>query len=383
MKGEQYMSEIVQKCDLRPLTMFWKMDMVEENICCIPCEKLKDYTFYPYRGKLKEIIEYCENKENFVNTLIYIVDYISNRITKVPCYISEQKKHVYITELNFNKYWKNISLNFSSTNWKNGGPYESPQVMNDRVNLSLMKKSNNIVEIGSDFTIKYKMKDMDLEKQRLISKRANAMDDARYRYIYSKKDNIVHDKSCEKVKEIKYWDFEATEKLPEKRKICPCCKRNVYIRNAIKSDMKKFSWFLRFFEKAQVDDDVIEKYLGGGKAELYIENIDELRIKYKEDIWIVKLQANGQCKLKHNNYVIINNEMRNITSGFHDQKKYPCKMSKIFTYIDKYDWHKHLEKDKIVPIKEIQKQIEPVKKSILQRVYDKIKSWIKKGFTIN
>ena len=85
------MSEIVQKCDLSVLTMFWKMDMAEDNIYCILCEELKDYTFYPYRGKLKEITEYYENRENFVNSLIYIVDNISNRITKVPCYIFEQK----------------------------------------------------------------------------------------------------------------------------------------------------------------------------------------------------------------------------------------------------------------------------------------------------
>lgn len=61
--------------------------------------------------------------------------------------------------------------------------------------------------------------------QRFISKRASAMEDNRVRFVYAKSDRFVHDKSCQLVEKIKYWDFGALEKLPEDRDFCPHCKR--------------------------------------------------------------------------------------------------------------------------------------------------------------
>ena len=169
------------------------------------------------------------------------------------------------------------------------------------------------------------------------------MEDNRMRFVYAKSDRYVHDKSCRLVEKIKYWDFGALEELPKDREVCPHCKRRILIRNAIKSDTKRFAWYQRFFEKGRISDRVLEKFLCGIEVKLHMDTIDELIVKCNEDTWQIKMNSHGTYSLYHNNYVMVSDEKRYITSGFHLQKYYPSYLPEILAYIQTYDWQKHLE----------------------------------------
>lgn len=228
--------------------MHWNVAQYDDGTRFVFCDELEDYTFHPYVGGLKEIPGYCDDKAAFEDVRIFLIINYSGKLVKVPCNIVEGFKKIYINEGNFNKYWKLISENICRGIRQRMNSNEVTHAsMNERVDLSLVETPSRTAEICSAFTIEYKGKEIDIETQRLISKRASALEDNRIRFVYAKSDNFVHDKTCVLVDKIKYWDFGATEELPADREVCPQCKKRLYIRNAIKSDTKRFAWYLRFF----------------------------------------------------------------------------------------------------------------------------------------
>ena len=307
------------------------------------CDEIVEYTFFPYVDKLKEVPGYSECREEFEDSKIFIVNSATGKLIKIPCNIVEQRKQIYINEGNFNKYWSMISEGVCRGIRKCARTDVTQSMMNDKVNLSLVESASRTAGINNAYQIEYRGKEIDIETQRMISKRASALEDNRIRFVFAKNDNFVHDKSCELVEKIKYWNFDASEKLPEGREICPHCKKRLYVRNAIKMDTKRFVWYIRFFDKGRASSRVVEKYLGSGKAELHMDSINKLQIKYNEDTWIIQMDKEGLCSLRHNNYVMVNEHERYITSGFHMQKYHPPYLPGILAYIDGYDWTKHLE----------------------------------------
>ena len=338
--------------------MYWNVEKYDDGTRYVFCDELEDYTFHPYVGPLKEVPGYNEEDIAFEDVRIFLIINATGKLVRVPCNIVEVYKKIYINDANFNKHWKLISENIcrSIRRSRNLNSSEVPHVsMNERVDLTLVENSSRSAEIGRGFTIEYKGKEIDIETQRMISKRASAMEDNRMRFVYAKSDEYVHDKSCYMVEKIEYWDFGAIAELPKDREFCPYCKRRILIRNAIKCDTKKFAWYQRFFEKGRISNHVLEEFLYGTNVKLHMDTIDELIVKCNEDIWQIKINSQGIYSLYHNNYVMVSDEERYITSGFHAQKYHPPYLSGILAYIQAYDWKKHLE----VKLQEYHKTINP------------------------
>lgn len=347
MKGDGFM-DICMKLDSERHHFMMYRDVMkyEDGTRYVFCDELEDYTFHPYIGPLKEIPEYSEDKTAFEDVYIFLIINATGKLVKIPCNIVETLKKIYINDGNFNKYWKLISENICRgiRLSKNLNSSEVPHAsMNERVDLSLVENPSRSAEIGKAFTIEYKGKEIDIETQRMISKRASAMEDNRMRFVYAKSDRYVHDKSCRLVEKIKYWDFGSLEELPKDREVCPHCKRRILIRNAIKFDTKRFAWYQRFFEKGRISNHVLEKFLCGTDVKLHMDTIDELIVKCNEDTWHIKMNSQGTYSLYHNNYVMVSDEERYITSGFHKQKHHPPYLPGILAYIQAYDWQKHLK----------------------------------------
>lgn len=367
--------------------MYWNVAKYEDGTRYVFCDELEDYTFHPYVGPLKEIPGYSEDKTAFEDVRIFLVINATGKLVKVPCNIVEALKKIYINEGNFNKYWKLISENICRSIRRNGilNSNEVPQAsMNERVNLALVENSSRSAEIGPGFTIEYKGKEIDIETQRMISKRASAMEDNRMRFVYAKNDQFVHDKSCQLVEKIKYWDFGALEELPEDREFCPHCKRRILIRNAIKYDTKRFAWYQRFFEKGRVSNRVMENFLHDTDVTLHMDTIDELIVKCNEDTWHIKMDSQGTYSLYHNNYVMVSDAERYITSGFHPQKHHPPYLPGILSYIQAYDWQKHLDAKNVVEpetVVQIETEDKPVveKEPFMKRVMAAVKRIFVKG----
>lgn len=357
-------------------SIYWSTEQFADGARYVFSDELADYIFFPYTGKLKEIPGYCENREEFEDSRIFMVNNATGKLLKVPCNIVEQRKQIYVNEGNFNKFWFMISENICRGIYKHGRTDVTQTMMNEKVNLSLLESTSRTARINASFVIEYQGKEIDIETQRLISKRASALEDNRIRFVFAKNDNYVHDKTCEQVEKITYWNFDASEKLPMGRELCPRCRKRLLVRSAIKTDTKRFAWYIRFFEKGQTSSRILEKYLGGGKAELHMDVLDELKIKYNEDTWIIQMGADGLCSLRHNNYVMVGERERYITSGFHVQKHHPPYLPGILAYIDGYDWKKHLEVKKeirpIVPIQVIEETTQEKEKR--RTLWDIIKS---------
>ena len=356
--------------------MYWNVAKYEDGTRYVFCDELEDYTFHPYVGPLKEVPGYSEDRTAFEDIRIFLIISATDKLVKVPCNIVEALKKIYINEGNFNKYWKLISENVcrSIRRSRNLNSSDVPiSSMNERVDLALVENPSRSAEIGQAFTIEYKGREIDIETQRMISKRASAMEDNRIRFVYAKSDNFVHDKSCQIVEKIKYWDFGAAAELPDNREFCPHCKRRILIRNAIKYDTKRYAWYQRFFEKGKVSNRVIEKFLFDTNVKLHMDTIDELIVKCNEDTWHITMNSQCTYSLYHNNYVMVSDEERYITSGFHPQKHHPPYLPGILAYIQAYDWQKHLEAKTVVepePMVEIEVEEEPVveKESFVKRI---------------
>lgn len=362
--------------------MHWNVAQYDDGTRFVFCDELEDYTFHPYAGGLKEIPGYCDDKAAFEDVRIFLIINYSGKLVKVPCNIVEGFKKIYINEGNFNKYWKLISENICRGI---RGRMNSNEVthasMNERVDLSLVETPSRTAAISSAFTIEYKGKEIDIETQRLISKRASALEDNRIRFVYAKSDNFVHDKTCVLVDKIKYWDFGASEELPADREVCSQCKKRLYIRNAIKSDTKRFAWYLRFFEKGRVSNRVLEQFLCNNDVKLHMDSIDELIVKCNSDTWHIKMNAQGVYTLYHNNYVMVSEEERYITTGLHIQKHHPPYLPGILAYIAGYDWQKHLDsKQKVAVVEEMLEVAVEEFVSEKENLWIKLRQWLKRIF---
>lgn len=367
--------------------MYWNVAKYGDGTRYVFCDELEEYTFHPYVGFLKEIPGYREDKTVFEDVRIFLINNVTGKLVKVPCNIVEPHKKIYITEGNFNKYWKQISENLCrgirlSRNLNCSEV--SHASMNERVDLSLVENPSRNAEIGQSFTIEYKGKEVDIETQRMISKRASAMEDNQMRFVYAKSDRYVHDKSCQLVEQIKYWDFGALEELPKDREFCPHCKRKSLIRNAIKYDTKRFAWYQSFFEKGRISNRVLEKFLYGTDVKLHMDTMDELIIKCNEDTWYIRRNSQGTYSLYHNNYVMVGDRERYFTRGIHLQKHHPLHLPGILAYIQTYDWQKHLEVKMVsdpVPVGGIEdeEKLMKEKESFVKKMIANIKRIFVKG----
>lgn len=342
------MSNIIVGSERYYFNLYWNVKAFGDASEYVFCDELEEYTFYPYVNKLKNIPEYTELKPYLkpVNMFLYYEE--QEKIVKVQCHLVESQKRLYITEGNFNKYWKKISEDICKGISKKTNSLKVTHCsINKRVDVSLLNTETRTAKVDNSFKIKYKGKPIDIEKQRLISKRASAMDNHKMRFVYAKSNPVIHDKNCKEVRKIQNDDFEVVEELPVEATLCKHCRRKIYIRNAIKYDTKHFDWYFHFFDKAQISNDVLERFLYKGGAKLHMDTPDVLYVEYKEDRWRLEpTDRKRKYLLYHNNYTILNDNERYIEDSFHKQSQNIDKVADWFWYIEGYDWRIHLQSNR-------------------------------------
>ena len=148
--------------------------------------------------------------------------------------------------------------------------------------------------------------------------RHRIMSNQKIKYLYSRKDGIIHDKHCDNVKNILDEDLLWTEEYLPNLKPCPECMIQAYVSAGAK-DSKEMETYLSFFEKTKMTIDQIRN--------VYVENgmktrisIDTMTVWHKEDTWRIKnLPKKGHVQLYHNNYAVRKKGVREFTQGFHIQ----------------------------------------------------------------
>lgn len=316
---------------------------LDAGILCIFCNELCDYIFIPYAHKLKNVPEYAANKEEFQDARIFLFEKESNQGKQLPCTVWESKKKVYLSEGNFNKNWGKISTLMIHAILENANELISQKDMNSHVDLSLVTTPDVDAILNEQGIIEYIQRKQDIEIQQMISKRALAMEDNSILYIFSSKDNLIHDKTCHIASTIPYWEFESSRELLKGKEICQHCKRKIYLRNALKNDAKHFALCLRMFDNGNVSTQDIFILTSEYHATLSMDKPDCINVKCGEDTWQIIMNEQGYCTLYHNNYNMINNTERYITTGYHQQNCPYSNLTDVLKYIEQYNWQKHLE----------------------------------------
>ena len=302
------------------------------------CDELEGYTFCPYttqKGKKNPTARYkTQLRERFIN----LWSYSRGTYIRVPCLELPEEKRIFIAEANFNKFWEHICSVLLATKRD--------------LDLSYLETETREAYIGTNYKIAYRGKTVDINKQRLISKRANASSNPKLRYVASTRGNVIHDKTCIETKQIKDENILFFEKFPERYELCPNCRRKIWVRMGIKEETKHFDLYYRFIMNMKLSDKQLRHLFEnqGVAIHMDIEQSDRIDIKYREDNWYIRAISQGEYKLDryelfHNNYGIIDNRERVIYSGYHRQKIEYKQPWEIFAYMGRYNWKVHLKKE--------------------------------------
>lgn len=309
-------------------------------------EELIDYKIVPYRGRISDIKDFEHFAQEFEDAYIMVsIEYVGD-MKKVPCKLLEQKKRVYLTEMQFNAYWKLISdgiskgLMLHSQNMAQGlHLYNNTE---QYVDLSFYETDTKSAVI-KNYKIAIIGKQADDRLRILAAKRASAMDNKKLLFVYSASDRIVHDKSCDLVRQISDKDFRACETLPKQTVLCDKCKLKMSIRKAVGDDFRRYAAYERMFEKGKVCYEDIDELISGYHAKLHMEGPNIMEVSCNDDTWKIVLDEDDTFSLLHNNYVMVSDTERYISGGYHLQKYHPYALTDIIRYIETYNWQIHLE----------------------------------------
>ena len=245
----------------------------------------------------------------------------------------------------------------------------------DVLDLSLCNLPDRRAFFTKDGKIAFRSVNPDHRTLKVQSRRDSLMSNTKIKYVYSSKDNLVHDKSCEKVHLIENECFMGSDIIPEGRIFCPDCYLNSLIRKGCEADFKKVNLYRKFFRDGCLKTRDIEKLIVDCNAQIHMDTPDILQIKCNEDSWFIKADS-GKYMLFHNSYVILNENERYIGKyhGFHPQGSY-SKLYKALDYLEGYTWEKHLaHKAEVEKAKELQLKRE-------KSFFNRLRKWFRNLFS--
>lgn len=161
------------------------------------------------------------------------------------------------------------------------------------------------------------------ERQRILSSE-------KVRFIREKDRNIIHDKSCRRVRDLPADCMVPMENYDVSCGICPVCAMKAYIRCGAK-DFDQYEEYVKLFQIMGISESTARKMYTelGFKSKLSHMKLDGMpyanvlnnavTVWYREDTWRIGAVRKGRVRLEHNNYRPLGNGKREFTSGFHIQ----------------------------------------------------------------
>ena len=250
---------------------------------------LAEVRLVPYRGKLHMV-------DGFGGMRVYLSDsYLKirlrgqNEASHIYCVYNQKEHCLYMAESKFNAHWQEIrSRLISFYRYQRQDETVTPAILDERVDLSLYRSQT---------------RDAKIEKGRIVT----------------------------------------FPKEPDDRELCKVCRRRAYVRQACGDDFKNYEIYNRFITKGAMSQTALERFVRDYGGRMFMEAANLMRVRCGQDTWKIEIQEKGQIVLYHNNYVMINDEERYITDGFHLQHITAVKLDYLFKYIEKYTWQGHLE----------------------------------------
>lgn len=190
-------------------------------------------------------------------------------------------------------------------------------------------------------TKRYRRKNYNYLQQQLYRDFHRTDDDSKVKFIVSRKDDVLHDRTCKNVSKISMLDSEYLSQLPENAKLCPCCNFTAIVRNSIRLG-ERVDVYINFLGKVGATLEDVELLLLKHGAYLKWKDFTTLQLKVHDDYWLVKY-CGDSIELFHNNYIVDENGSRIFGKGFHSQAipgernfQNACKV------MVEYTWEKHL-----------------------------------------
>jgi hypothetical protein len=172
--------------------------------------------------------------------------------------------------------------------------------------------------------------------------RQRIMSDQRVRYIYSEKDNVIHDKSCRRTREIDDKDLFYSENYMPQLHQCRECAMRAYIHAGAR-DYNNYRVYEQLFERLHLWETLARHmYIECGMQTRAYSNV--LTIWDREDTWKVEpIDSSGTARLLHNNYHVGKDGSRVFDKGFHVQSEYLSHsgIGAIIHAIETYSFENH------------------------------------------
>lgn len=175
-------------------------------------------------------------------------------------------------------------------------------------------------------------------------RRQSQMDNPKYKYAYSRKKWILHDRDCGLVKYIADEDFDMLETFDSHITPCADCYRNMLVRSVAGNQPRKINLYVKTFDKLGLKNKRVRGLLIDHKAQLIDVDPFSLTIKVREDTWLLQF-CTDRLELYHNNYTVNKDLTRTFTPGFHLQNvfKNPKHYGVAVSEIISYSWNAHLK----------------------------------------
>ena len=213
--------------------------------------------------------------------------------------------------------------------------------------MAKKKKKKRNLDVASPYRIEYLLnteppkisvlptvKEIDsttLEKQRWHK----IMSDENIKYIIS--GDIIHDKTCKKVKDFNLKDIKTSNEYIDNKKKCPHCEIMSWIHIADSRGDEEA--YMKFFRRINLKFKHFKRLIVNKNIKTYLF-MDVLTIKINDDIWKIKAcdDSKKSVDLIKNNHVI-ENDIKKITDGFSVYKKSINSVS-AFRCIENYNCNK-------------------------------------------
>lgn len=211
-----------------------------------------------------------------------------------------------------------------------------------RIKLNCMeKRGRRIVLENNQITFKTGLASNLGEKE--LPKRQRILRDENVKYIYSKANYTVHDKSCKKVETIPTEFLLGSKTMPEEHIICEECSRRLYLREMMEQYDYKIYFYLQWFDSADVSNEVLKNLSMKHHAKIELKQECVLRVKCNQDAWEIVILDDGRLdRLLHNSYMLSSNGTRFMTGQFHEQKGEFKDVNAALEYIINYSFHIHM-----------------------------------------
>lgn len=256
-------------------------------------EDLYDSRIIVYGDKGKNL----KKSENICSCGIIAEDFHSKSCVKcIMALVDTETGDIYLSYTSFNINWKIIrrSIEYGMTLYTEEGGELNIENAKELVDLSRLDKKGYKASIVHG-RIKLLRSDLSDEAEHEDNPcnrlKKNLLDDPNLNYFYSILSIYVHDRQCDKIKDIDADVFSASKVIPKGMVMCPKCKKNILVRQACNGDENQMSMILSICRRHNINIELLEKCILNSDLKLSAYTPFEMAILCCGERWLINVNG--------------------------------------------------------------------------------------------